>query len=115
MRTDPDPQQLPCPQQRIEFLCQIMVPSLGLAWSLPTGGLLQFTGASDIGDTANLSDDTFVATLTDKVEDPNNNIFFFFTSILLVLEPVNGSNLTCREITGGDPMKNTTTIIISGK
>ena len=92
-----------------------MVPSLGLSWSLPNGDLLQFSGASDIGDTANSSDDTFVATLTDKVENRNNNIFFFFTSTLLVLEPVNGSNLTCREVTGGDPMESTTTIIITGE
>ena len=92
-----------------------MVSSLGLAWSLPTGGPLQFAGVADIGDTSNSSDDTFVATLTDKVENPNNNIFFFFTSTLLILDPVNGSNLTCREITGGVPMEESTTIIISGK
>ena len=37
VRTIPDVQQLPCPQQRVEFQCQIMVPSTGLTWTLPDG------------------------------------------------------------------------------
>ena len=115
MRTEPDdPQQLPCPQQRIEFLCQILVPSSFITWTLPASDLLEFAGVSDIGYTVNSSDNVYSATLTNKGDDPNSNTRFFFTSTLLVLEPVNGSTLTCTGGSGADPMVESTTINISG-
>ena len=33
MRTKPDSEQLPCPEQTVEFKCQIMVPSASLIWT----------------------------------------------------------------------------------
>ena len=111
VRTKPDVQQLPCPQQRVEFQCQIMVPSTGLTWTLPDGATLEFDGASAVGVVINSSDNAYSAALTGKTEDGNIDSFFF-NSTLLVLEPVNGSNLTC----GADAVENaTTTVVISGQ
>ena len=113
VRTEPDPQQLPCPQQRIEFLCQILVPSSVLTWTLPTGDQLQFSILRNIGDVRNSSDNVYSATLTGKTEDDDPNTDrFFFTSTLLILEPVNGSTLTCTGVNVADLVD---TIIINGK
>ena len=88
-----------------------MVPSTGLTWTLPDGATLEFDGTSAVGDGANSSDNVYNATLTGKTEDGNIDSFFF-TSTLLVLEPVNGSTLTC----GADALENATaTVIISGQ
>ena len=116
VRIEPDPlQQLPCPQQMIEFRCQILVPSFVMQWTLPTGETLGFGGGMDIGAVDNSSDNAYSATLRNRMEDPNSAIRFFFTSTLLVLEPVNGSNLTCVGVTGAVPVKESTSIILSGK
>ena len=108
VRTEPDPQQLPCPQQRMEFQCQILVPSSALTWTLPSGVIMEFGVRRNVGDVRNSS--VYSATLTEKTEDDDPNTDrFFFTSTLLVLQPVNGSNLTCK---GDDVMRLGTTIII---
>ena len=116
VRIEPDPlQQLPCPQQKIEFRCQILVPSFVMQWTLPTGETVEFGQAENIGAVYVSSDDAYSATLTDRTEDPNNNNRFFFTSTLLVMEPVNGSNLTCVAVSGAVPVKESTSIILSGR
>jgi hypothetical protein len=115
VRIEPDPlQQLPCPQQKIEFRCQILVPSFAVEWTLPTGETLEFGQAENIGAVYVSSDDAYSATLTNRTEDPNSANRFFFTSTLLVMEPVNGSNLTCVAVSGGVPVKESTSIILSG-
>ena len=115
MRTEPDPQQLPCSQQRIELQCQIMVPSSALTWNLPTGDTLEFSIARNVGDVRNSSDNVYSATLTGKTEDDDTTTDrFFFTSTLLNLEPVNGSNLTCNGGSAADPVVKRTTITLSG-
>ena len=115
VRTEPDPHKLPCPQERIEFQCQIQVFSYILAWTLPNGDLLEFAGSSNIGDSVNSSDNIFTATLTNKKDDPSNRLRFIFTSTLAIFQPTNGSNLTCIGGSAGDPVDQTTTIILSGK
>ena len=115
MRTEPqDPQRLPCLQEMIEFQCQTHIFSYLLAWTLPHGDLLQFSGSSNVGDTMNSSDNVFTATLTNKIDDLSNPLRFLFTSTLLVIEPINGSNLTCVGGSGEDPMEETTIITLSG-
>ncbi|CAI8015503.1 hypothetical protein GBAR_LOCUS9598 [Geodia barretti] len=115
VRIEPDPlQQLPCPQQKIEFRCQILVPSFVMQWTLPTGETVEFGQAENIGAVYVSSDNTYSATLTDRTGDPNSNNRFFFTSTLLVLVPVNGSNLTCVGLSGAVAVKESTSIIISG-
>ena len=116
MRTEPDPQQLPCPHQRMEFQCQTLIPSSALTWTLSTGYTLVFLITRNVGDVRNSSDNVYSATLTAKTDDNDPNTDrFFFTSTLLILEPVNGSTLACTGGSGADPVDNTTTIIISGK
>ena len=116
-RIEPDPGQLPCPQQTVIYLCQVMVPSSSLTWTLPTGGPLEFDILSDEGDFRNSSDNvyTYSATLTAKMEDtdPDTNRFFF-SSTLLTLETVNGSNITCAGATVPDLVEDSTDIILSG-
>ena len=115
VRTKPDPHKLPCPQERIEFQCKIQVFSYVLAWTLPNGDLLEFAGSPNVGDTVNSSDNIFTATLTHKKDDPSNRLQFIFTSTLAIFQPINGSNLTCIGGSAGDPVEQTTTIILSGK
>ena len=109
VRTEPDPQQLPCPQQKIKFQCQITVPSISMAWSLPTGDDLNFTGSANAGEVHNSSDNVYSATLTNKTDYDSR---FLFTSTLLILEPANGSNITCSGGTGADAVA---AVIISGE
>ena len=111
VRTEPDPQQLPCPHQRIEFQCQTLVPSSALTWTLPTGVELEFGVLRNVGDVRNSSDNVYSATLTEKIEDDDTNTDrFFFTSTLLLLQPVNRSTLTCE----GDDTNFETTVTLSG-
>ena len=115
IRTEPDLQKLPCPQERIEFQCQIQVFSYVLAWTLSNGDWLEFIGSSNVGDMLNSSDNILTATLTNKKDDPSNRFRFIFTSTLAIFQPTNGSNLTCIAGSGSDPVDLTTTIILSGK
>ncbi|CAI8013188.1 hypothetical protein GBAR_LOCUS8398 [Geodia barretti] len=116
VRIKPDPLQdeFPCPQQMMEFRCQILVPSFAIQWTVPTGDHLDFGQTDNIGTFYVSSDNAYNATLTDRTGDPNSNNRFFFTSTLLVLVPVNESNLTCVGVTGADPVKESTSIILSG-
>ena len=115
VRITPDPQQqeFPCPHQSIEFRCQISVAVLAIQWTLPIGEILEFIGAAIIGADDNSSDNVYSATLTNQVPDSNSR--FFYTSTLLVIKPVNGSNLTCVGSDGLDSVKESTSIILSGK
>ena len=116
VRIEPDPlQQLPCPQQMIEFRCSILVPSFAMQWTLPTDETVEFGHAENIGAVYVSSDNAYNATLTDRTGDPNSNNRYFFTSTLLVLEPVNRSNLTCVAVSVTGPVKENTLIILSGK
>ena len=115
-RIEPDPGQLPCPQETVKYLCEIMVPSLGLTWTLPTGDPLEFDILSDEGDFRNFSDNVYSATLTNKMEnDDLDTNRFFFSSTLLILETVNGSTITCTGGTAADPVEASTDITLSSK
>ena len=117
VRTEPDdPQQLPCPHQGQEFLCQIMTPVTSLAWTLPSGETLEFGALRNVGDTRNSSEGNYIATLTQKMEDDDPNTDrFSYTSTLLVLEPVNGQNLTCIAVAGSNQPQKRITTATSGK
>ena len=111
-----EPEQLPCPQQRIEFQCETIVASQTLIWTLPTSDTIEFGVPRPVGEVLNSSDNVYSATLTNKIEDEDPNTDrFFFTSTLLVLEPVNGSNLTCTGGTVTDPVEMSITITQSGE
>ena len=109
------PAGVPCPQQMMKYRCEISVPSFAVQWTLPTGGSLDFGHAENIGAVYVSYDNAYSATLTNKTEDPNSASRYFFTSTLLVMEPVNGSNLTCVGVTGAVEVKEITSIILSGK
>ena len=97
MRTEPDdPQQLPCPHQRQEFQCQIMIPVLSQTWTIPNGDILQFGALRNVGDIRTSTDGNYRANLTHKMADSNDR--FFFTSTLQVLDPVDGLNLSCTAV-----------------
>lgn len=116
MRAKPNPEQLPCPDQTVEFSCQIMVPSASLIWILPTGVHLEFNIARNVGDIRNSSNNIYSANLTNKIEDDDPSTDrFLFSSTLLILQPVNGSNNTCSGGTVADPVEHSTTISVSGK
>ena len=70
-----------------------MIPVISLTWTLPNGVDLGFGLLRDVGDIRNSSDGNYIANLTQKTEGGSDG--FFFTSTLLVLEPVDGQNLTC--------------------
>ena len=118
-RIEPDPGQLPCPNQRVMYQCRILVPSYGLTWTLPNDdGTLQFSILSNEGDvrpTPPGDDGVYIATLTNKTEDDDPGTDrFFFTSTLLILETVNGTSLTCSGGTGANQVENSPDIILSG-
>jgi hypothetical protein len=114
VRTQPDPGQLPCPQQTVELLCQILTPSLGLTWTLPSGEELEFGPLRDIGDVRNSSDGMYSANLTGRMEDEDPDTDrFLFNSTLLALGTVNGSIFTCSGGTGADPVEDSITITLS--
>ncbi|CAI8044939.1 hypothetical protein GBAR_LOCUS24880 [Geodia barretti] len=114
-RTKPDPQQLPCPQQMIEFQCEILVPTTTLIWGLHTGQMLEFGVLRSVGDVRSSSDNVYSATLTGKREDNDPDTErFFFASTLLIREPVNQTTLTCTGGGGADPVDKSTTIKQSG-
>ena len=116
VRIKPDPQQLPCPQQMIEFQCEILVPTTTLIWGLHTGEMLEFGVLRNVGDVRSSSDNVYSATLTAKREDDDPNTDrFFFASTLLIREPVNQTTLTCTGSGGVDPVDKSTTITQSGK
>ena len=117
-RIEPDPGQLPCPNQRVMYQCRVLVPSSGLTWTLPNGdGTLEFSILSNVDDVRPTppGDGVYTATLTSKTEDGDPGTDrFFFTSTLLILETVNGTSLTCAGGTVVNPVENSTDIILSG-
>ena len=117
-RIEPDPatQEFPCPHQIVQYKCQTLIPTATLTWRLPSGDTLpDFTGGSSVGAVRNSSDDQFSATLTGKMDDddPDTDLFFF-TSTLLILEPINGSNLTCSASVSESLSQGNTIIVLSG-
>ena len=117
-RIEPDPatQEFPCPHQIVQYKCQTLIPTATLTWRLPSGDTLpEFSGGSSVGRVRNSSDDQLSATLTGKMEDddPDSDLFFF-TSTLLILEPINGSSLTCIASVSGSLSQENTTLFLSG-
>ena len=76
--------------------------------------MLNIGQAEDIGTVKSSSDNAYSATLTDRTKDPNDENIFLLTSTLLVIEPVNGSNVTCVGVTGAISPTERTSIILSG-
>ena len=115
-RIEPDPGQLPCPQQTVKYRCQIIEPASTLTWTLPTGDLLEFSIAREVGEIRNSSNDVYSANLTSKMEDTDpDSDRFFFSSTLLILETVNGSNITCAGATVPDTVEDSAVIILSSE
>ena len=108
-------EQLPCPNQKITVQCQIMVPTTSLTWTLPSDDSLEFGVLQNVNDVRNSSNNIYSATLTGRAEDndPNTDLFFF-TSTLLVLDPVNGSTLTCGGAAAGNQVENSIEIELHG-
>ena len=118
-RAEPDPnsQEFPCPHQKVQYECTTLRPVAALTWMLPSGVGLVFTGASSVGRVRNSSDDQFSATLTSKMvdEDPDSDDFLF-TSTLLIIDPVNGSDFICSGVTAsGTVFQGNTTVVWSGE
>ena len=84
---------------------------------LPSGVGLGFTGASSVGRVRNSSDDQFSATLTSKIEDEDpDSDDFFCTSTLLIIDPVNGSELICSgTAASGTVFQGNITVVLSGE
>ena len=113
-RIEPDPGEVPCPQQTVKYRCQIMAPSLGLTWTIPTGDPLEFSIATDVGVIRNSTDNVYSANLTSKMDFPDSGRDIF-SSTLLILETVNGSTITCTGGAGTDPVVASTDIILSSE
>ena len=116
-RTEPDPnsQEFPCPHQRVQYECTTLSPVDTITWILPSGVGLGFTGASSVGRVFNSADDQFSATLTSKMEDEDpDSDDLFFTSTLLIIDPVNGSELICSGDVSGAILNGTTTVVVCG-
>ena len=116
VRTEPDPtsQELPCANQIIVYECQQLIPSDTLIWTLPNNVILRFSFSRDINNTVTSDDGNYIATLTNKIEG-NETDTVFFTSTLMILEPVDGSTVTCTGGTASNPVSNDTKIIFSGR
>ena len=116
VRTEPDPtsQELPCANQIIVYECQQLIPSESLIWTLPNNEILRFSLLRDINDTEPSDDDNYIATLTNKIEGEVIDTFLF-TSTLMILEPVDGSTVTCTGGISPNLVNIDTTIIFSGR
>ena len=115
-RIEPDPGQLPCPQQTVKYLCQVMVPSTSLIWAIPNGMKLEFGALGEVGEIRNSTDNVYSANLTNKMEDTDpDSDRFFFSSTLLILGTVNGSTITCSGGTVASPVQASTDIKLSSK
>ena len=115
VRTEPDPtsQELPCANKIIVYECQQLIPSGDLIWSLPNNETLRFSQSRDINDIETSDDDNYIATLTNKTEGDLIDAFLF-TSTLMILEPVDGSTVTCTGGTASNPVSIDNTIVLSG-
>ena len=99
----------------IKFECEILVPTATLIWTLPNDEMLEFGVRSSVGEVRfSLNND--ISTLTGKMEDSDPITGrVFFTSTLLVKEPINGTTLTCIGGGGADPAEKSTEITLSGE
>ena len=118
VRTEPDPtsQELPCAEEIIVYECQQLISSESVTWTLPNNEELRFSASRDISDTEPpdpSDDDNYIATLTNKIDGDEDDTFLF-TSSLMILEPVNGSTVTCTGGTTTNVVTNDITIIFSG-
>ena len=86
-RIEPGPGQLPCSQQTVMYLCQVMVPSTSLIWAIPNGMELEFGVLREVGNIRNSSDDVYSTNLTSKMEDtdPDSDRFFFSSTLLILM------------------------------
>ena len=116
VRTEPDPtsQHLPCANQMIVYECQQLISSESVIWTLPNNEILRFSLLRDINDTETSDDDNYIATLTNKIDGEVTDTFFF-TSTLMILEPVNVSTVTCTGGISPNLVDNDITIILSGQ
>ena len=97
------------------YECRLLVPSTTLTWTLPDSSVLEFDILAKLGDMRDL-DDNYIATLTDKMEDDDNNTNrFLFTSTLLILETTNDSTLTCSGAAVPDTVEESVTLTLSGE
>ena len=100
----------------IKFECEILVPTATLIWTLPNDEILEFGVLKNIGEERSSPNNDYIATLTGKMEDSDPETDrFFFTSTLLVKEPINGTTLTCTGGGGADPVEESTEITLSGE
>jgi hypothetical protein len=77
--------------------------------------MLEFGVLRSVGYVRSSPDNVYSATLTEKREDDDPDTErFFFTSTLLIREPVNETTLTCTGGGGEDPVDKSTTITLSG-
>ena len=112
-RIEPAPGQLPCPSQIVMYECRVLVPAFTLQWTLPNGdGTLEFLASSSVDEFLNSSDGIYSATLTKKTDAGSGRSLF--SSTLLILEPSNGTNLTCGAA-ALNPVMDNIDIIISGE
>ena len=116
VRTEPDPtsQELPCANQIIVYEYQQLIPSSELIWTLPNNEILRFSQSRNINDIETSDDDNYTATLTNKIEGDLIDTFLF-TSTLMILEPVDGSTVTCTGGISPNLVSNDITIIFSGR
>ena len=119
VRTEPDPtsQELPCANKMIVYECRLLIPTFALSWILPNNETLTFSILRDINDTEPpdpSDDDNYIATLTNKIEGEVIDTFLF-TSTIMILEPVDGSAVTCTGSTALISVNIDTTIIFSGR
>ena len=119
VRTEPDPtsQELPCANQMIMYECRLLIPTFTLTWTLPNKEILTFSILRNINDTEPpdpSDDDNYIATLTNKTEGEVIDTFLF-TSTIMILEPVDGSAVTCTGVMALISVSNDTTIILSGR
>ena len=115
---DPNSQEFPCPHQRVQYECTTLRPVASQTWRVPSVGVgLGFAGTSPVGRVRNSSDDQFSATLTsmNEDEDPDSDNLFF-TSTLLIIDPVNGSELICSGTAASATVfQGNTTVVWSGE
>ena len=112
-RTEPGDGSVPCPGQKVEYNCQILVGSAGLSWNIPNTEMdLRFTAASANGTVRTSEDGNFIATLNSRTgQDPD----FMFDSTLMIQQVMNFStNLTCSAGMGSS-ISSTTMVVVSGK
>ena len=96
------------------YECQQLIPSESLIWTLPNNEILRFSLSRNINDIETSDDDNYIATLTNKIEG-NETDTVFFTSTLMILEPVNGSTVTCTGGISPNLVNAETTITFSGQ